>query len=175
MRGGYIILDLKGAALTSGKAANVPGSYAAAENPYKKATLVSGLVVGDVEYPDFGDETLNAVYRGGVRTFAHNALDIFMDCPSRERAGWLCDSYFTAQTEYALFGETRVEDAFLQNYRLYQNRGEYPKGALPMRYPSEHHTDRFIPQWTMWYILEVEQCVNQRGHREEAELFRPSI
>jgi len=131
--------------------------------------------IREVEYPDFGDETLNAVYRGGVRTFAHNALDIFMDCPSRERAGWLCDSYFTAQTEYALFGETKVEDAFLQNYRLYQNRGEYPKGALPMRYPSEHHTDRFIPQWTMWYILEVEQYVNQRGHREEAELFRPSI
>lgn len=53
MRGGYIILDLKGAALTSGQAANVPGSYAAAANPHKKATLVSGLVVGDVEYPDF--------------------------------------------------------------------------------------------------------------------------
>ena len=128
-----------------------------------------------VKYPDFKDETLNAVYRGAVRTFAHNALDIYMDCPSRERAGWLCDSYFTGQTEYVLFGETKVEDAFLQNYRLYKNRGEYPQGALPMRYPSEHHTSRFIPQWTMWYILEVEQYINQRGHRAEAELFRPSI
>ena len=53
MRGGYIIIDFKGVALTSGQAATVPGSYAAAENPYKKATLVSGLTVGDTEYPDF--------------------------------------------------------------------------------------------------------------------------
>lgn len=53
MRGGYIIINFKGAALTSGEAANIPGSYAAAANPYKKATLVSGLVVGDVEYPEF--------------------------------------------------------------------------------------------------------------------------
>ena len=29
--------------------------------------------------------------------------------PSRERAGWLCDSYFTGRTEYALFGCTPTE------------------------------------------------------------------
>lgn len=53
MRGGYIILDLKGKALTSGTAAVIPCSYATAKNPYKKAVLVSGLVVGGSEYPDF--------------------------------------------------------------------------------------------------------------------------
>ena len=31
--------------------------------------------------------------------------DIFMDCPSRERAGWLCDSYFTARVAADLDGE----------------------------------------------------------------------
>ena len=29
------------------------GIYAAVSNPYGKATMVSGLVVGDVSYPDF--------------------------------------------------------------------------------------------------------------------------
>lgn len=53
MRGGYIILDLKNTAFTSAEAANVAGAYDAASNPYGKATLVSGLVVGDVAYPDF--------------------------------------------------------------------------------------------------------------------------
>lgn len=53
MRGGYIIVDLKNAALTSGKAANIPGAYVAAANPYQKATLITGLVVGDAAYPDF--------------------------------------------------------------------------------------------------------------------------
>lgn len=53
MKGGYRIINFKGAALTSGSEANISGSYAAAANPYGKATLISGLVVGDVEYPEF--------------------------------------------------------------------------------------------------------------------------
>lgn len=53
MRGGYIIIDFKNEALSSGEAANVAGAYSAAANPYSKATLVSGLVVGNVEYPEF--------------------------------------------------------------------------------------------------------------------------
>lgn len=52
-RGGYIILDLKGYALTSGEASTLDGAYEIAANPYGKATLISGLTVGDVAYPDF--------------------------------------------------------------------------------------------------------------------------
>ena len=55
------------------------------------------------------DPTLRSIFRGAVRTFTHNAVDIYMDCPSRERAGWLCDSFFPGKTEYALFGNTMVE------------------------------------------------------------------
>ena len=122
------------------------------------------------------DPVLRSIFRGAVRTFTHNAVDLYMDCPSRERAGWLCDSFFTGKTEYAIFGNTMVEDAFLENFRLYQNEGEFPKGALPMVYPSDHQLDRkFIPQWTMWYILEVEDYINNRGHKADKELFRKSI
>lgn len=53
MRGGYKIIDFKKAAFTSGEAANISGAYVAAQNPYNKATMISGLVVSDVEYPDF--------------------------------------------------------------------------------------------------------------------------
>lgn len=52
-KGGYRIIDFKKAALTSGTEANIAGAFDAATNPYGKATLVSGLVVGDVEYPEF--------------------------------------------------------------------------------------------------------------------------
>ena len=129
-----------------------------------------------VALPDLGDTDLNAIYRGGVRTFAHNAVDIFTDCPSRERAGWLCDSYFTAKTEYALFGEAPVEEAFLENYRLYPANGEYPEGVLPMCYPSEPQDNyKFIPQWTMWYILEVADYLKNRNPSADRELFRPTI
>ncbi|MBQ8804358.1 MAG: hypothetical protein IJZ53_12035 [Tyzzerella sp.] len=122
------------------------------------------------------DETLNTIHRAAVRTFAHNAVDLYMDCPSRERAGWLCDSYFTAKAEYALTGDTKVEDAFLENYRLFKNPGDYPVGVLPDCYPSDIRAGgTFIPQWTMWYILEVEEYIHKRGHLEQKEEFKASI
>lgn len=129
-----------------------------------------------IDCPDFKDETLNRVYRAAVRTFAHNAVDLYTDCPSRERAGWLCDSYFTGKAEYALTGKTSVEDAFLENYRLYENEGELPAGMIPMCYPSDtEDSGTFIPQWSMWFILEVEEYVNKREHRALAEDFRPCV
>lgn len=129
-----------------------------------------------VELLDSGNKTLDAVYTAAVRTFAHNAVDLYFDCPSRERAGWLCDSYFTAKTEYALTGKTLVEDAFLENYRLYKNDGAIPTGMLPKCYPSdamEHQA--YIPQWTMWYILEVEEYIRKRGHEDAKEDFKESV
>ena len=129
-----------------------------------------------VEMLDSGSKMLDAVYAAAVRTFAHNAVDLYFDCPSRERAGWLCDSYFTAKTEYALTGKTMVEDAFLENYRLYKNDGALPTGMLPKCYPSdamEHQA--YIPQWTMWYILEVEEYICKRGHEEAKEEFKESV
>lgn len=53
MRGGYQIVNFKNYALTSGESANIEGIFATVFNPYKKATMISGLTVGDVEYPDF--------------------------------------------------------------------------------------------------------------------------
>jgi alpha-L-rhamnosidase len=52
-----------------------------------------------------GDEKMQKVYDAAVETFRQNALDIFMDCPSRERAGWLCDSFFTSRVEYLMSGK----------------------------------------------------------------------
>ena len=132
--------------------------------------------IGNVTYLDSKNETLNSIYRAAVRTFAHNAVDIYFDCPSRERAGWLCDSYFTAKTEYVLTEKTKVEDAFLENYRLFENDGALPKGVIPECYPADvPPKGEFIPQWTMWYILEVEEYINKRGHQDMKEVFRNSI
>lgn len=57
MKGGYQIIDFKDIPLTvAGDAVEIPGIYATvSENHliYRNATLVSGLKVGDVAYPDF--------------------------------------------------------------------------------------------------------------------------
>ena len=112
---------------------------------------------------------MQRIYDAAVRTFCHNVLDIYMDCPSRERAGWLCDSYFTGKTEHFLFGTTFVEDAFLENYRLYKNDdGMIPEGSLPMCFPSDiKDNGEMIPQWTMWYVLEVEDYLTNRNTAAE--------
>lgn len=130
----------------------------------------------DIALPDFNSEKLNTVYNAAVRTFAHNAVDLYTDCPSRERAGWLCDSYFTAKAEYFLTGKNDIEKAFLENYRLFENTGELPDGVLPMCYPSDvPETGKFIPQWNMWYVLEVEEYLLERSPYTDKELFRKSI
>ncbi len=133
---------------------------------------LSGINIPD----EIQDPCLRKIYSGAMRSFAHNAVDLYTDCPSRERAGWLCDSYFTAKTEYCLRKNTVIEDAFLENYVLYENEGEFPEGALPMCYPADDQDDKtFIPQWTMWYIIEVEDYINNRGHKADTEKFRKSI
>lgn len=126
--------------------------------------------------PDFKDPSLAKLYNSALRTFAHNAVDIFMDCPSRERAGWLCDSYFTAKAEYFFYGSNPVEDTFLENYILYKNRGEFPEGVLPMVYPSDpHENNKFITQWDMWYVLEVCDYLTNRSPAWDKEVFIPTV
>lgn len=133
--------------------------------------------MSEVKHYEIRDPELREIYDAAVRTFSHNAVDIFTDCPSRERGGWLCDSFFTARAEYFLFGKTPIEDVFLENYRLYQNHGEYPKGVLPMVYPSDHQElkNDFIPQWDMWYVLEAAEYLTERNPQVDRELFRESI
>ncbi len=125
---------------------------------------------------EFKDPELRKIYDCAVRTFAHNVVDIYMDCPTRERAGWLCDSYFTGRAEHFFFGTTDVEDAFLENYILYQSEGEYPEGLLPMVYPADPHDNcKVIPQWSMWYVLEVCEYLDIRNPKADKERFRPSV
>lgn len=104
------------------------------------------------------DEKLNEIYDAAVSTFRQNSLDIFMDCPGRERAGWLCDSYYTAQAEYAFTGDNKLERTFLNNFVDAGQLEGLPEGMIPMCYPADI-TGSFIPQWSMWYVLELEEAL----------------
>jgi len=82
---------------------------------------------------------------------------VVMDCPTRERAGWLCDSYFTAQSAWYFTGDTIIEKVFLENFLLADEFPGIPEGMLPMCYPAEHADGNFIPQWAMWYVIQLEK------------------
>ncbi|NLN04577.1 MAG: hypothetical protein GX166_07155 [Clostridiaceae bacterium] len=101
------------------------------------------------------DEKLGKVLEAATNTFKQNAVDIFMDCPTRERAGWLCDSFFTARAEKVLTGENAIEYNFLENFLLPADFEHLPKGMLPMCYPSDHYDKVFIPNWAMWFVKEL--------------------
>ncbi|MBQ9098727.1 MAG: hypothetical protein IJY50_04780 [Clostridia bacterium] len=127
----------------------------------------------------FEDKTYADIYRAALRTFAHNAVDLYTDCPSRERAGWLCDSYFTGTAEFHFLGAVPVEDAFLENFRLFKDP-MLDNGMLPMCYPAdikpeEDGSGHHIPQWCMWYVLEVRDYLTKRNTAVDPELFRPTV
>lgn len=118
------------------------------------------------------DPGLNAIFNAGRETFAANAVDCFTDCPSRERAAWLCDSYFTARTSLMLTGSTMLERFFLENFAIADHFEHIPPGAIPMLYPGDHRNGNFIPNWAMWLIIQTRDYLNRSGDRELIDRFR---
>ncbi len=106
--------------------------------------------------------TVAKVRQAAVASFRQNALDIFMDCPSRERAGWLCDSLFTARAEWHLCGDNPIERAFLENYLWPATFADLPKGMVPMCYPAEALLKMFIPNWAMFLVLQLAEAGRER-------------
>jgi len=102
------------------------------------------------------------VRRAALSSYRQNALDIFMDCPARERAGWLCDSLFTARAEWHLTGDNPIERAFLENYLLPKKFDDLPTGMVPMCYPAEVLNQQFIPNWAMFLIVELDEARRAR-------------
>lgn len=109
------------------------------------------------------DVLLQSIYEAALETYLANASDVFMDCPSRERAGWLCDSFFTARVEHVLTGEFKMERAFLENFLVAEGFPDLPEGMLPMCYPADHNDGNFIPNWAMWYVLQLEEFFERSG------------
>lgn len=121
------------------------------------------------------DEIVNHVFEAARRTFSQNAVDIYMDCPSRERAGWLCDSFFTARVEAILTGNTSVEDNFLENFCLAEKFPGIPDGMLPMCYPADHPLGEYIPNWALWMILELFEYHQRKPDEKIHDRIRDKI
>ena len=113
------------------------------------------------------DATISRIYAAAVETFRQNTFDIYMDCPSRERAGWLCDSFFTARVEKLLTGKSVVEKCFLSNFMMEKQHRNIPNGMLSMCYPSDFvKRPGYIPNWAMWYLLEAKEYYQRTGDKD---------
>lgn len=119
---------------------------------------------------------LRTIVDAARNTFAQNAYDLFTDCPSRERAGWLCDSYFMGKAEQFFNGNNKVEKNFLENYLLYQNETFSHNGIMPKCYPAEETEENgYIPNWILWYVLELEDYQKRTGDTAFVQLHRERI
>lgn len=146
------------------------------------AVTVRNLTMRKIAYPlartpvrFTGPAALRPVYEAARETFAANAVDIYMDCPSRERAGWLCDGFFIGRVEHALTGRSEVEHAFLENFLMPDSFRCLPRGVLPMCYPSDFYNGAFIPNWTMWYVLELREYAERTGDRALVAQAKPKL
>lgn len=119
---------------------------------------------GKLSFEQYGED--KEIMRAAARTLAHNSVDLLTDCPSRERAGWLCDGFFSSRSEKFFTGENRVERNFLENYALCPSVENIPDGMIPMCYPADFEKELFIPNWSLWYILELRDYLRRTGDSE---------
>lgn len=131
----------------------------------------------DIDYKPLnsGNENLDLIHKAAIETYKQNAIDIFTDCPSRERAGWLCDSFFTARVEKLLTGKSDVERNFLENFLIAEDVGHIDSRMFPMCFPSDHINENFIPNWAMWYVVELEEYLERSGDRELIDMAKEKI
>ena len=121
------------------------------------------------------DEALNRIFEAARETFKQNAVDVFTDCPGRERAGWLCDSFFIGRVAADLCGNTDMERLFFQNFLLPPKFEHLPEGMLPMCYPSDHNNGNYIPNWAMWFVVQLEEYLQRSGDRATVEALKPRV
>ncbi|NMA42997.1 MAG: hypothetical protein GX946_06410 [Oligosphaeraceae bacterium] len=124
---------------------------------------------------DLASPDLKKIFEAGCQTFAANAVDCFTDCPSRERGGWLCDSFFMGRASHLLTGGTMLERFFLENFAYAPKFDGLPEGAFPMVYPSDNPDGVFIPNWGMWLILEIEEYLQRSGDRQLIDDFKEKV
>ena len=119
------------------------------------------------------DAALMKIFEAARETYAQNAADVFTDCPGRERAGWLCDSFFTGRSSVLFTGELDSESLFLENFALPEKFDFLPEGMFAMCYPADFPNGNFIPNWAMWLVFEVEEYKKRGGDPALIAAFQP--
>ncbi len=130
------------------------------------------LSILDYAYPDemrsgfqCSDDNINRLYNAAKKTLILNTMDIFMDCPERERGGWLCDSLWTARAAQMMLSDTRVEKEFIENFLLTPADGMF-HSFFPEAYPGNKPNYKEmtgITTWTFWLMCQFVEYVERTG------------
>lgn len=99
------------------------------------------------------DREIENIICAAQNTLAQNSVDFLMDCPSRERAGWIADAFFAGRAEYLFTDKNDALYNLLENYALSPIIHDLPKGMLPMCYPGDFPNHDYIPNFAMWFPI----------------------
>lgn len=116
------------------------------------------------------DDGINRLYDAARLTLRLNTLDIFMDCPERERGGWLCDSLWTARAFNMMMGNASVERAFIENFLLTKPEDTW-HAFFPESYPGLKGDFKACPgllTWSFWLMIELPEYVRRTGDKDFA-------
>ena len=148
------------------------------------AVTVHGVSLLDYAYPDAhratfacSDDNVNRLYAAAKRTLILNTQDIFMDCPERERGGWLCDSLWTARAASLMLSDNAVEREHLENFLLTPADGMF-HGFFPEVYPalkSDYKDMTGITTWSFWLMCEVCEFIRRTGDVSFREAYRERV
>ena len=121
-----------------------------------------------------GDPGLTRIFDAAKRSLAYNAVDGFTDCPGRERGIYFGDTVFTSRAGEFLMGDLRMEEQQFLNYAMAPRFRDVPEGMVPMCYPADVTLaePHWIPNFGLWAVIELLDCMKRGGDRRVAEAFR---
>lgn len=120
------------------------------------------------------DPAFEKVFRAAAQSLACNAVDVFTDCPGRERGAYFGDTVFTGRGADVLLADHEVERSLYENYALAPGFSDVPKGMIPMCYPADVTLvePHWIANFALWSVVQLQEYVRRSGDRSVAELYR---
>ena len=115
------------------------------------------------------DGTLDAIFAAACNSLAENAVDLYTDCPGRERSAWLCDSRFTAEAAAWLTGDVSVECSQLENFTRTKSFTGDPKGPMSACFPGAN----YLSSYMLWYVLQCGDHAARAGG--DADRFKAAV
>lgn len=157
-------------------AVRVPGRRGAEVAVHRLQVRTVGYPVAMNAAFSCADHDLDRVFAAAVATVENSVSDTFMDCPGRERGGWLNDSYWTAAALFALSGDTALERRFLGQSIL----GQTAAGIVAPLYPSdclawEDCNQRPIGTHALYWLLQMERHLRLHGDAALRTAWKPAL
>jgi hypothetical protein len=128
------------------------------------------------------DDSLNRIHRAAVHTMECSIDDVYMDCPGRERAAWLNDSYWTSIGFLDLTGDIAYDRRFIRQFIDSQDAMSDYEGNVAPIYPADCRRWRARPTGqgpitghSFYWLLQLERHLRLFGDAALKEKWRPAV